>query len=384
MIIKRTLFEPVLRDLQQSKKAIILYGARQVGKTTLSREIIAQTGLRTLAINADEGKYIDILSSRDSIKLRSLVEGYDVFFLDEAQRVPNIGINLKILIDQFPALKIIVTGSSSFDLANKIAEPLTGRVRTHILYPISLEELRVLHTPLELREQLEELLVFGSYPDVLQQKNWKEKQITLEGLTQAYLYKDIFELTSIKHSHKIRDLLKLLAFQIGQEVSVTELGTLLDMGKDTVAHYIDLLEQSFIIFRLSGLSRNLRKEVRKMDKIYFCDLGIRNIMIDNCKPLKERNDVGALWENFLIVERRKALEYAGTLHTSYFWRTHTGAELDYVEERDGSLFGYEIKYGSKKVSAPKSWMETYTNANFQLINQENFLEFVIPYKKSST
>lgn len=376
MNINRYIKADILSKLQNSNKAIILYGARQVGKTTLIKEIIQELGLKSLTINADEQKYIDILSSRDKNKLESLISGYEVLFIDEAQRIPEIGINTKILIDSFPNLKIILTGSSSLDLASKVKEPLTGRTWTYNLYPISFLELKEQLNDFELNEKVENYMIFGAYPDLFNLKNISDKKKYLEELTSSYLYKDILEITQIKYTNKIRNLLKLLAFQIGQEVSLSELGQKLEMSKDTVSSYIDLLEKSFVIFRLSGFNRNLRKEVTKMDKIYFYDLGVRNILINNLNFLEDRNDLGQLWENLLISERVKMMHYRNQLFNSYFWRTYTGAELDYVEEREGRLFGYEIKNNTKKITPPKAWLENYPNSTFDLINQSNYLDFI--------
>lgn len=376
MKIERALKETIIRDLARSKEVIIVYGARQVGKTTLIKDILSQTSYTYLYVNADENRYIDILSSRDSRELRALVSGYDLLFIDEAQRVKDIGINLKILIDDIPELKIIVTGSSSLDIASKISEPLTGRDIVYTLYPISFYELARYKNDFELKSILEERLIYGSYPEIFSLPNNIDKQKKLIQLTNSYLYKDILSLTGIKLTNEIRNILKIIAFQIGSEVSIYEISRTIGIDDTTVARYIDLLEKSFVLFRLGGFNRNLRKEVSKMDKIYFYDLGIRNALIDNFKPLKDRNDVGALWENFLIAERFKYTEYTDKFLSRYFWRTHSGAEIDYVEESNGELAGYEFKWGSKKKSAPQTWLNTYSNASYTLLNRENYLTFI--------
>lgn len=376
MKIPRVLLNPIIEKLKNTDKIVILYGARQVGKTTLVNDIVNILGLKTLSVNADQTKYIDILSSRDLEKMQSFVSGYELLFLDEAQRIPDIGINLKILADGAPKLKIIATGSSSFDLANKVSEPLTGRTWNYNLYPISFYELKSLFNDFELNNNLEKMLIYGCYPEVVTTVNFNDKQALLEKISAAYLYKDAIELTTIKHANKIKDLLKLIAFQIGSEVSIAELSNSLKLSHDAVERYIDLMEKSFIIFRLKGFSRNLRKEVNKMDKIFFYDLGIRNAVIDNFKSLKDRNDIGQLWENFLIIERKKKLAYTETRASPYFWRTYTGAELDYIEEREGKLFGYEFKYGAVKARAPHTWLKEYKNSNFELINRDNYLSFI--------
>lgn len=378
MFIKRALTNIIIDTLKATNKGIIIYGARQVGKTTLVNEIIKKLNLKTLIINGDQSINIDIISSRDLNKLKALVEGYELLFIDEAQRIPEIGINLKIILDNIPNLKVIVTGSSSLDLASKISEPLTGRVFRYYLYPISFLELLSLYNKFELNNNLEERLIFGSYPEIFSITSYEKKREYLQNLSDAYLYKDLIEFGNIKNSFKIRSLLKLLSFQVGSLVSLTELGSQLKMSKDTVARYIDLLEKSHIIFRLSGLSRNLRKEVSKMDKIYFYDLGIRNILIDNLKPLKDRNDIGQLWENFLIIERIKKRAYQRIYSSHYFWRTQYGTEIDYIEEKDGKLYGYEFKFGDKKAKIPSSWIQAYKDqAVFEVINSENYLDFIL-------
>jgi len=281
---------------------------------------------KILSINGDEKKYHDILSSQDKKELEGLVSGYDIFFLDEAQKIKNIGINLKILIDNFPNLKIIVTGSSSFELKNQIQEALTGRVWTYSLFPISYSELRNFLNDFELQDMIQERIIFGGYPDIFFLKNYEDRKKYLRELSTAYLYKDIFEITNIKYPEKIRKLLKLLAWQISKEFSLSELSSKLEISKETVANYIDLLEKSFVIFRLSGFSRNLRKEITKMDKIYFWDLGVRNAILDQFNFLDDRNDVGDLWENFLISERIKSNFYQKNGVISYFWRLQSGAK----------------------------------------------------------
>lgn len=377
MYIHRLLSDTVIGKLNTSKKGVVIYGPRQVGKTTLSNEIIKNLGLKTLTINGDQSRFIDVITSRDSEKIESLVSDYEMLFIDEAQRIPEIGINLKIILDNFPALKVLVTGSSSLDLASKISEPLTGRVWNYHLFPISFSELVSQSSKAELTGSLGERLIYGSYPEALSIKSFQQKGEYLQNVCDAYLYRDLIEFGDIKNSSKIRDLLKLLAFQIGSEVSLTELGTSLGMSKDTVARYIDLLEKSFIIFRLKGLSRNLRKEVSKMDKIFFYDLGIRNTLIDNLKTLTDRNDIGQLWENFLIVERMKLMAYKQEFSSIYFWRTHTGAELDYIEERGGLFHGFEFKWGEKTSNVPGRWVKAYPNSKFKCINKGNFLDFVL-------
>ena len=305
MEINRLIKTSIINDLKQLNKVVLLYGPRQAGKTTLSKNIIHEVGLKTLMINADQSKYIDVLSSRDLGKLRSLVAGYELLFIDEGQRVPEIGINLKILHDELPDLKILVTGSSSFLLSGRVSESLAGRKKIYTLLPVSMQELAGIYNPFELNDQLEERLIFGSYPEVIITMSFAGKEEYLRDISSSFIFKDILELEMIKYPLKIRELLKLLAFQAGSQVSIHELGTKLGLNRETVERYLFLLEQSFVIFRLPAFSNNPRKEISKSQKYYFYDTGIRNILIDNMKSLNDRNDHGALWENFIIAERRK-------------------------------------------------------------------------------
>jgi uncharacterized protein len=375
-MIPRYIQNDLADKLFNGDKIVIIYGPRQVGKTTLVKHILATQQEPTLHINADLDGYIDIFSSRDLQKMKGFIGQNRILFIDEAQRIPNIGINLKILHDEMPELKIIVTGSSSFDLANKINEPLTGRTWTYQLFPISQLELKPITTSFELTRQLESFLLYGSYPGIMNQTAIKDKVKQLGELSRGYLYKDVLELTDIKHSLKIQKLLQLLALQTGSEVSYNELGNALQMSKDTVMKYIDLLEKSFVLFRLSGFSSNLRKEVTKMNKIYFYDNGIRNALINNFNPLDVRNDVGQLWENFILSERLKRNQYKEHWVSPHFWRTHTGAEIDYIENGNGQLSAFECKYTSKSSKIPKSWQENYPEATFEVINRENYLDFL--------
>ena len=379
-LLNRAIEDDIISELQkEDSKIIVIYGARQVGKTTLVQSILDQTDKKVLKINGDRLRDHRDISSRDLNKLQQLVDGFDIVFVDEAQRIPEIGINLKILHDSFKgSLKIIVTGSSSLDLASSIKEPLTGRKKQFTLYPLSILELQKQYSNFEIYQRLEERILFGGYPQTLKIVNRKERIDYISELTEDYLYKDILELENIKYHAKLRDLLILLAYQIGAEVSFSEIANKLGLGKDTVARYIDLLEQSFVLYTLRGFSRNLRKELNRKPKIYFYDLGIRNAIIGNFNYLNTRNDVGALWENFLIMERIKRNSYIRHHCNNYFWRTYTGAELDYIEEYGGELHGYEFKY-NKTAKAPKTWLETYQQerASFICINQDNFLQFVL-------
>lgn len=379
-MIPRIVEKLITERLLHTNKSVVLYGPRQVGKTTLVHHILDQLSLKTLRINADEKVYSDILSSRDLNKINQLIHGFEVLFIDEAQRIENISINLKIIIDHHPEMKILATGSSSFDLANKISEPLTGRIWSFHLFPISCEELLLQNSPFDYNRNLETYLLFGTYPELLSYPLVKDKIAYLQEISQAPLYKDILEFAEIKHANKITKLLQLLANQIGNEVSLSELGNTLELSKETVNRYIDLLEKSFVIFRLSGFNRNLRKEVSKMDKIYFYDLGIRNSLIGNFNPLHLRNDEGSLWENFLIIERMKYNHYHQYYRHTYFWRVYTGAEMDYIEEGEGKLHAYEFKWKQKHSRSRDSWLQAYPDAHFSLIHQDNYLSFIANLK----
>jgi len=375
MKIDRLIRKQLISDLEQGNKIVLLYGPRQAGKTTLSKQIIRDTGMKAMMVNADQLKYIDVLSSRDLGKLQGLTAGYDLLFVDEGQRIPDIGINLKILHDETPGLKILVTGSTSFLLSGRVSESLAGRKKIHTLLPVSMQELAGHYTPFELNDQLEERLVYGSYPEVITTPNNAEKEEYLRDVASSFLYKDILELEFIKYPHKMRDLLRLLAYQAGSQVSLHELGLTLGLNRETVERYLFLLEQSFIIFGLPAFSHNPRKEISKSRKFYFYDTGIRNILIDDLKSLANRNDTGALWENFIISERRKHLLFNRVKAGSYFWRTYSGTEIDYIEEVNGNLFAYEIKAGRQKTKVPASWSAGY-GREFKTINRDNYLEFI--------
>ncbi len=375
MEIDRLIRPQITNDLKHHRKIVLLYGPRQSGKTTLSKQIIREMELKTLMVNADQSKYINVLSSRDLGKLRSLVAGYSFLFIDEGQRIPEIGINLKILHDEIPELKILVTGSSSFLLSGRVSESLAGRKRIFTLLPVSMQELAGLYNPFALNEQLEDRLVFGSYPEVVITPGNADKELYLRDISSSLIFKDILELEMIRYPHKIRDLLKLLAFQAGSQVSIHELGTKLGLNRETVERYLFLLEQSFVIFRLPAFSNNPRKEISKSQKYFFYDNGIRNILIDNLKSLNDRNDVGILWENFVIAERQKYLLFNQKSTKCYFWRTYAGTEIDYIEESNGEYFAFEIKSGKAKPRIPLSWSSSY-GMNYRNITKDNYLEFI--------
>lgn len=369
-------FYQKLGEYLEPNKVLVLYGPRQVGKTTLLEQFLAKTKLKYKLDSGDNITTQQILSSQDFAQVVGYISGYDLLAIDEAQHIPSVGMGLKIIVDQVPDIRVIATGSSSFELSGQVGEPLTGRKRTLTLYPLSQIELADIHNRFELKERLPEWLVFGGYPAVVTASSKDGKIQILEELVNSYLLKDILALERVKGSKVLLDLLRLLAFQVGSEVSLTELGGQLGIDYKTVARYLDLFEKSFVLFNLRGFSRNLRKEITKKSKYYFYDTGIRNAVISNFNDLDLRDDVGKLWENFLVIERLKAQEYRKIYANNYFWRTYDQKEVDWVEEREGKLFGYEFKWGPGKVKPPKDWLETYSNASFEVITPENYLEFV--------
>ena len=371
----------LLSELQKSLlpgKVLVLYGPRQVGKTTLAKDLLASTSLRTRFVNADELLYREALASQNLKTLNEILGDAELLVIDEAQRVPEIGLNLKILIDGNPNATILATGSASFDLANKISEPLTGRKLTFTLYPFSYAELRGGFGAFETRSQLERWLVWGGYPVIATTDDPSLRERFLGELVGSYLYRDLLELEGVRRPEKIVDLLRLLAFQIGHEVSLTELGTGLGLNRETVERYLDLLEKVFVIFRVGGFSRNLRKEVTKNPHYYFYDNGVRNSLIQNLNPLVVRNDTGQLWENYLMVERRKANQLAGRSVNAYFWRTYDQKEIDCIEEYAGKIHAYEFKWsqGEIKKSTRQTFLQAYPEAQMETITKDNFETFI--------
>ena len=366
-----------LEKFLKPNKVLMIYGPRQVGKTTLIKEYLKRTTLKYKFDSGDNLRIQELLSSLDFQKILSYAEGYELLVIDEAQNIPNIGKALKILVDETKGIKIIITGSSSFNLSQNTGEPLTGRKKTLTLYPISQFELRKKHNKYDLQEKLEEFLIYGSYPEVVTAKNIKTKIEILNELADSYLLKDILSFFSLKKPHVILNLLKLLAFQIGSQVSLNELALNLKVDIKTVINYLDILEKAFVIKKITAFSRNLRNEITKSCKYYFLDIGIRNAVINQFNKIDLRNDIGQLWENFLFIERTKKLSYKG-LHTDIcFWRTYAGNEIDFVEEKDGKINAFEAKWRIKtSANAPKEWRVNYKSAVFKVIHKENYLDFV--------
>ena len=356
-------------------KAIIIQGARQVGKTSLLYSKF--DGNPDVLWLEGDNLETQLLFENFSLPFaKTLIGNKKILIIDEAQNILNIGIKLKIIIDQMKDIQVIATGSSSFDLANKINEPLTGRKWEYKLYPISFAEMVAYHGVFQEYSMLEQRLVYGYYPEVVMQKAENMVEV-LQGLATSYLYKDVLKWENIQKSDRMVKLLQALAFQVGSQVSYTELGRICGLDAKTIEKYILLLEQAYIIFRLNSFSRNQRNELKFSKKIYFYDNGIRNALIANFNPVNLRNDVGALWENFLISERQKKNHYSRSYANSWFWRTQTQKEIDYLEEKDGVIYAFEIKWNkNKKTSAPSDFIKSYPNAIYTTITPENFYEFI--------
>ena len=375
-MIKRA-YEPLDAYLKPNR-VLVIYGPRQVGKTTLLKSYLAGTSLKYRFAVGDDLPTQQILSSLDVRLIRDYLEGYELFAIDEAQYVPSIGQALKIIVDQIPGIYVIATGSSSFELTGQIGEPLTGRKHTLTLYPFSQAELLSLFNRFELRQELETFLLFGTYPDVVLAEARAAKVDIVREIAGSYLLKDILAFERVKSARKIWDLLKLLAFQVGREVSFNELATSLAVSAKTVQHHLDLLEKAFVVYRLGGFSRNLRKEVTQKAKYYFYDNGLRNAVIAQFNRLDQRDDVGQLWENFLVIERLKRQAYTFKVANLYFWRTYDQQEIDWVEEHEGKLDGFEFKWSEHESPAPpKAWLATYAEASYTVIDRDNYQGFLL-------
>ena len=374
-MIQRVLQNEIASRLAPNK-VILVFGARRVGKTVMMRQIVADFQGRTLMLNGEDYDTLALLENRSVANYRQLLAGVDLLAIDEAQNIPQIGSILKLIVDEVPGVRVLASGSSSFDLLNKAGEPLVGRSSQFTLSPFSQREIAQTENVLETRQNLESRLIYGSYPEVILMTDNERRIEYLRDIVNAYLLKDILSIDGLKNSGKMRDLLRLIAFQTGSEVSYDELGKQLGMSKNTVEKYMDLLEKVFVIYRLGAYARNLRKEVTKAGKWYFCDNGIRNALIGAFAPISTRQDVGILWENYLIGERRKANDN-GILHKNfYFWRTYDRQEIDLVEESGDKLTALEFKWGQKSPQVPKIFRETYPGSAFHVVNRENYLDFV--------
>lgn len=365
-----------IRDAANSRKIVILLGARQVGKTTLLKSLFDSDSI--LWLNGDELDVQNLFETLSAQRFKVYLGTKKIVVIDEAQRISNIGLRLKVLADSLPDLQIFATGSSSFDLANTVNEPLTGRKRELHLFPLSFEELVNHSDLLTEKRMIPHRLVFGSYPEVVTSQG-NEIEV-LKELSQSYLYKDILTFEKIRRSDRLVKLLQALAWQIGSQVSYNELAQTCSMDAKTVEHYINILEQAFIVFRLGTFSRNLRNELKNSRKVYFYDNGIRNAIIANFSPIENRNDAGALWENYVISERIKKLSYDGSFTNSWFWRTKEQQEVNYIEEKDGNFCAYEFKWSdisAKKARLPLTFSRSYPEASFSVISPQNVEDFLL-------
>ena len=372
-MIGRTIKNSILSDYRR-RKVIVLLGARQVGKTTLLSEL--QEGKdKILSLNCDNADDVMLIEDKTTTELQHLLSPYELVFIDEAQRVRNIGLTLKKIGDLKLDTQVVVTGSSSLDMADEINEPATGRLIEYNLFPFSLQELAENSSEREENRLIENRMIYGLYPEVVTEPG--DAKRTLMTLANNYLYKDLFAYKGIKKPELLQKLVRALALQIGNEVSYSELGNLLGVDKSTVENYINLLEKCFVVFRLDSFSRNLRNEIKKGKKIYFYDNGIRNAVLSNFAPLELRNDVGALWENLMVSERIKRNSYSANFAHLFFWRTHEQQEIDLIEEQDGVLHAFEFKWNGKaRARQPKSFASSYPGSTYEVITPENYWPFV--------
>jgi len=376
--IPRAIFEEFKRRVKP-QKVLILLGARRVGKTELIKRFLAELAPDEYQFhNGDDLHTWQLFAERSVQNYKRVLGSTKLLVIDEAQKIPDIGVKLKLMVDSIDGLSIIATGSSVFDLTSKLGEPLVGRANTLHLYPLAQMEFGVFENYVQTKVNLEERLIFGAYPELQHIENWKEKMEYLHDVVGSNLLRDILEYEGVRKSAKIMDLLRLIAFQVGKEVNVEELAkSLKDISRNTVENYLDLLEKVFIIYRVNGFSRNLRKEVTKSSRWYFYDNGIRNAIIKNFNTLNLRQDTGELWENYLMAERMKFNAYTMNLKQRYFWRTYDQQEIDLIEEGSGFLSAYEFKWNAtKKVKVPGAWSKAYPDASFEVINPSNYLDFI--------
>jgi predicted AAA+ superfamily ATPase len=373
--LKRSLQDRIAARIEPNK-AILIFGARRVGKTILIRQLLKNFTGKTMLLNGEDYDTLALLENQSVANYRHLLEGVDLLAIDEAQNIPKIGSKLKLIIDEIAGIRVIASGSSSFDLLNKAGEPLVGRSTQFHLPPFSQKEIAQIENALETKQNLESRLLYGSYPEVVTMDGFERKTDYLKDIVGAYLLKDILAIDGLKNSSKMKELLRLIAFQLGNEVSYDELGKQLGMSKNTVEKYLDLLSKVFVVYRLGAYARNLRKEVTKAGKWYFYDNGIRNAIIGKFSPLSIRQDVGALWENYLISERIKANYNEGLGREFYFWRTYDRQEIDLIEESSDSLTALEFKWGNTKSNIPNIFKATYPTAVFNVVSRENYLNYI--------
>jgi hypothetical protein len=377
-IITRAVFNDLKAKLKPGK-VLILLGARRVGKSHLLKQVIADLDPnQLLVLNGEDQTTIDRMSIRSVENFKLLLGNAKFLIIDEAQNIPDIGLKLKLLVDEIPTIHVIVTGSSMFELTNKLGEPLVGRSHVIQLFPFAQLEYQPYENIIETDGKLENRLIYGSYPELIHLNEIEEKKDYLEELISSYLLKDILAYEGIKKADKIIDLLRLVAFQIGHEVSIDELAmNLKGISRNTIESYLDLLSKVFIIYPVKGFSRNLRKEISKSNRWYFYDNGIRNALIRNYNPLNLRNDTGQLWENYLMAERMKVNAYLKRRVNTYYWRTYDQQEIDLIEESGTNLAAFELKWNKNKVKIPTAWKNNYNDAAFEVIHKDNYLPFVL-------
>ncbi len=366
----------LIKNKVQPGKVVVLLGARRVGKTFLLNQYLDEVKEKYIFWNGEDFAVHDLLKRRSIQNYKNILGDAKLLVVDEAQKIPESGMILKLIVDSFANLKIVVTGSSAFDITNFTGEPLTGRKFEIILYPVSENEFRLIEKSQEWFDNLSQRLVYGNLPELVNIESQKDKAEYLREIISSYLLKDILAFENLRNSSKLFDLLKLIAFQVGNEVSIQELGKQLAMSKNTVERYLDILSKVFIVYRLNGFSRNLRKEIVKNSKWYFYDNGIRNAIVANFNAISSRDDLGLLWENYMMSERIKHLSYSGVICNKYFWRTYDRQELDLIEERDGKLFAYEFKWREDKAVVPVAWKSAYPDSKYQLITSKNFMDWL--------
>ena len=374
----RRIMQRQIESRMQAQKVMLLFGARRVGKTFLLKQIVADFSGKSLVLNGEDADSVAMLEPVSIANYRHVFQDVKLLAIDEAQHIPDIGKKLKLIVDEVPDIRVIASGSSSFDLKNQAGEPLVGRSTQFMLLPLSQQEISTIESPIETKRNLEIRLLYGSYPEVVALESFEQKKEYLNDIVESYLLKDILAVDGIKNSAKIRDLLRLIAYQMGDEVSYDELGKQLGISKNTVERYLDLLQKVFVLYRLGGYSKNLRKEVSKSSKWYFADNGVRNAVIRNFEPLSLRTDAdrGALWENYIITERLKRNQNDRLGLEFYFWRTYDKQEIDLIEMGSDTMNAFEMKSGKKRPSAPKAFAEAYPEAQYVVVNKENYWEII--------
>lgn len=365
------------RKALMPNKVVLLLGARRTGKTWFLKKLLPKLEMPYLSLNGEDNSVQQLLQNRTVANYKNIIGENKLLVIDEAHRIPDIGWVLKLMVDEIEGLHIVATGSSVFDLRNGTGEPLTGRKKDVFLYPFSQQEYTPYENLIETRSRLQERLVYGSYPELLHLSSLEDKANYLREMVSSYLLKDILEFEGVRNSNKVSELLRLIAFQPGKEVSLDELSRNLGISKNTVDRYLDLLQKVFVIQKVNGFSRNLRKEVTRHARYYFLDNGIRNALINNFNPITMRSDIGELWENYVIMERLKFQSYNNLYSLNYFWRTYQQQEIDWIEDRGGKLYAFECKWKEdRKVKVPSAWAQAYPESEFQVITPSNYLEWI--------